>query len=123
MLMLQYGIVYQGVSYEKASTSKRSAFYGSCDFTSASLHCNRVPPTVGSELPFLEALYLQVSEFMFIISGSLYILFKVLREFTGATHINILLMQWKFVSLTTEEHIKTRLETTCSYGNRYSEYY
>lgn len=81
--MSQYGIVYQGVSHEKASTSKCSAFYGSCDFTSASLHRNRVPPSVGSELPFLKYLSLPVFKFRFIISTNVqvflaYFLCKVL---------------------------------------------
>ena len=39
------------------------------------------------------------------------------------SHINMLFMQWKFVSLATEEHNKTILEKACSYGIGYSEYY
>ena len=35
----------------------------------------------------------------------------------------LLLMQWKFVSVTTKEHIKIRLEKACSYGIGYCECY
>lgn len=45
-------LVYAGVSYEKTSTSKYSSIYGGSDFTSTSLHCDRVSPTVCSEPSF-----------------------------------------------------------------------
>lgn len=50
----------EGVTNEKTSTSKYSAFHGCSNFSSASLHCYRVPPKVihqlsicSNPLPFL----------------------------------------------------------------------
>jgi len=50
-------LLYEGVCHEKTSTPKYSSLYGGRDFTSTSLHRDRVSPAVCTELLLFAHLY------------------------------------------------------------------
>jgi hypothetical protein len=74
-------ILCKGVSHEKTSPSKYSTFYGRSNFTSASMHCNRVSTTVCPELHLYPLIYCAIFHKILILAFCINLCFV---QFSGS---------------------------------------